>query len=178
MGKIDSLPNSLSAGGKEYPIHTGFRHWIAFESIISRNDLTVEEKQVFALRKVLKSLVPPDPFLFLELFVQSAWFCRCGLPNVPSEDSRQRLDWKKDFWAVWADFKTYNGIDLMKEDLHWWQFMALFQSLPQGCQIKRRMEIRGIGSQELSKMKDAKQRKEICRLQRLYALEDEDLCEE
>ena len=56
--------------------------------------------------------------------------------------------------------------------MHWWQFMALFHSLPQGCQIKRRMEIRGIGSQELSKMKDAKQRREIRRLQRLYALED------
>ena len=82
------------------------------------------------------------------------------------------LDLKKDFWAVWADFKTYNGIDLTQQDMHWWQFMALFYSLPQGCQIKRRMEIRGIGSQELSKMKDAKQRREIRRLQRLYALED------
>lgn len=52
--------------------------------------------------------------------------------------------------------------------------MALFHSLPQGCQIKRRMEIRGIGSQELSKMKDAKQRREIRRLQRIYALYNED----
>lgn len=42
------------------------------------------------------------------------------------------LDLKKDFWAVWADFKTYNGIDLTQEDMHWWQFMALFHSLPQG----------------------------------------------
>lgn len=96
--------------------------------------------------------------------MQAAWFCRCGLPNVPSEDDRQLLDLKKDFWAVWADFKTYNGIDLTQQDMHWWQFMALFHSLPQGCQIKRRMEIRGIGSQELSKMKDAKQRREIRRL--------------
>lgn len=172
MGKIDTLPQTLTVQGKAYPIKTGFRSWIAFEGILNRNDLTIEEKQVFALRRVLKSPAPPDPFLFLELFLQAAWFCRCGLPNVPSEDDRQLLDLKKDFWAVWADFKTYNGIDLTQQDMHWWQFMALFHSLPQGCQIRRRMEIRGIGSQELSKMKDAKQRREIRRLQRLYALED------
>ena len=147
MGKIDALPQTLTVQGKAYPIKTGFRSWIAFEGILNRNDLTIEEKQVFALRRVLKS---------------------------PSEDERQVLDLKKDFWALWADFKTYNGIDLTQQDMHWWQFMALFHSLPQGCQIKRRMEIRGIGSQELSKMKDAKQRREIRRLQRLYALRDED----
>lgn len=62
MGKIDALPQTLTVQGKAYPIKTGFRSWIAFEAILSRNDLTIEEKQVFALRRVLKSPAPPGPF--------------------------------------------------------------------------------------------------------------------
>lgn len=73
MGKIDTLPQTLTVQGKAYPIKTGFRSWIAFEGILNRNDLTIEEKQVFALRRILKSPAPPDPFLFLELFLQAAW---------------------------------------------------------------------------------------------------------
>ena len=69
MGKIDALPQTLTVQGKAYPIKTGFRSWIAFEGILNRNDLTIEEKQVFALRRVLKSPAPPDPFCF--------WSCFC-----------------------------------------------------------------------------------------------------
>lgn len=175
MGKIDALPETLTAQGKKYPIKTGFRAWAAFEEILNREDLTMEEKQVFALRKVLKCPAPPAPLLFLELFLQAAWFCRCGLPNIPSEDDKQVLDLKKDFWAIWADFKTYNGIDLAQEDLHWWQFMALFQSLPQDCQIKRRISVRSMSYQDISKIKNPRQRRELRRMQRLYSLRDEDV---
>ncbi len=62
MGKIDALPQTLTVQGKAYPIKTGFRSWIAFEAILSRNDLTIEEKQVFALRRVLKKPSAAGPF--------------------------------------------------------------------------------------------------------------------
>lgn len=45
MGKIDTLPQTLTVQGKAYPIKTGFRSWIAFEGILNRNDLTIEESR-------------------------------------------------------------------------------------------------------------------------------------
>lgn len=114
MKKPYKLPDSLEASGKRYPIETGYREWMEFEQILDRSDLTEEEKQVFALRKVLKGPAPHEPLAFLELFLQAAWFCRCGLPVVPGDDGRKTLDFYKDFWAVWADFLTYNGVDLLK----------------------------------------------------------------
>ena len=77
---------------------------------------------------------------------------------------------------MWADFLTYNHVDLLKETMHWWQFMALFQSLPEEAQIKRRIGIRSVTYGELSKIKNSKQRRQIKRLQQLYALEDD--CDE
>lgn len=172
MKKPYKLPDYLEASGNRYPIKTGYREWMEFEQILDRPDLTEEEKQVFALRKVLKGPAPHEPLVFLELFLQAAWFCRCGLPVVPGDDGRKTLDFYKDFWAVWADFLTYNGVDLLKDDLHWWQFMALFQSLPEDAQIKRRINIRSITYGELSKIKNSKQRRQIRRLQELYSLDD------
>lgn len=176
MKKPYKLPDALQAARKKYPIKTDYRDWLAFEQILDRADLTEEEKQVFALRRVLKSPPPSDALAFLELFLRAAWFCRCGLPVVPEDDSRKTLDFYKDFWAVWADFLTYNHVDLLKETLHWWQFMALFQSLPEEAQIKRRIGIRSVTYGELSKIKNSKQRRQIKRLQQLYALEDD--CDE
>jgi len=175
MKKPYKLPDCLKAGEKRYPIETGYQEWLEFEQILDRSDLTEEEKQVFALRKVLKSPAPKEPFAFLELFLQAAWFCRCGLPIVPEDDDKKTLDFYKDFWAVWADFLTYNGVDLLKEDLHWWQFMALFQSLPQDCQIKRRISVRSMSYQDISKIKNPRQRRELRRMQQLYSLYDEDM---
>ena len=175
MKKPYKLPDCLKAGGKRYPIETGYQEWLEFEQILDRSDLTEEEKQVFALRKVLKSPAPKEPFAFLELFLQAAWFCRCGLPIVPEDDDKKTLDFYKDFWAVSADFLTYNGVDLLKEDLHWWQFMALFQSLPQDCQIKRRISVRSMSYQDISKIKNPRQRRELRRMQQLYSLYDEDM---
>ena len=50
--------------------------------------------------------------------------------------------------------------------------MALFQSLPEDAQIKRRINIRSITYGELSKIKNSKQRRQIRRLQELYSLDD------
>ena len=171
MKKIDFLPTFLKANGKKYQIKTSFKDWIEFEEIITREDLILEEKQVFSLRKVLKDQVHKNPIEFLELFIKAVEFCRCGLPSVASDDNKKVLDFKKDFWAIWADFKTYNGIDLKKEELHWWEFMSLFYSLPQSSQIKKRIEIRDLSLGEISKIKDNKTRREIRRMKELFSLE-------
>ena len=64
---------------------------------------------------------------------------------------------KQDSPAIWADFRIYAGIDLDREKLHWWEFMALFRSLPPDALIQKRMEIRSI---DLSKIKSPETRED------------------
>ena len=90
------------------------------------------------------------------------------LPLGKSEPKNKVLDWEKDSATIWADFRGYFGIDLDKENFHWWEFMALFESLPKDCAIKRIMGIRAI---DLSKIKDPEIRAEYEEQKRLVALE-------
>ena len=46
--------------------------------------------------------------------------------------------------ASWADFRVYAGIDLSAPRMHWWEFMAVFSSLPPDSQIKFAIQHRGI----------------------------------
>ena len=101
-------------------------------------------------------------------------FYFCGEPIDGNEPAPKEpvLDWEKDALRIWGDFRVYAGIDLSTTRMHWWQFMALFQSLPEDAQIKRRINIRSITYGELSKIKNSKQRRQIRRLQELYSLDD------
>lgn len=63
----------------------------------------------------------------------------------------------------------YARIDLDREkDLHWWQFMALFESLPEDAQIKKRM---GLRSTDLSKIKDPEIRNNYAQAKAQVALD-------
>ncbi len=66
------------------------------------------------------------------------------------------------------------GIDLTKDDLHWWLFRALFEGLNDENKICKVMEIRSI---DLSKIKDKEQKAHYRRLKRIYRLPDP-RCEE
>ena len=98
-------------------------------------------------------------------------FYLCG-KNPPEDRARERLlDWDADWLCIWADFKLYARIDLDRTKLHWWRFMALFESLPKYSGIKQRISTRGI---DLSKIKDPETREEYRRMKEAVALDWED----
>ena len=64
-------------------------------------------------------------------------FYFCGDPPRGDEPAppERLLDWKKDALRIWGDFRVYAGIDLFTARMHWWQFMAVFRSLPPESQM-------------------------------------------
>ena len=147
-------------------IDCGFKKWLKFGCIWA-DDLTIIEKKNLAFRYILKS-IPPEPEQ-VKWLTEMFWFYRCGKEIRDTECSKEKvLDWEKDSATIWADFRGYFGIDLDKENFHWWEFMALFESLPKDCAIKRIMGIRAI---DLSKIKDPEMHAEYEEQKRLVALE-------
>ena len=97
------------------------------------------------------------------------WFYRCGEEQREVRQTRERLlDWEKDSASIWADFKLYAGIDLDREKLHWWEFMALFESLPGDASIKHKIELRAL---DLSKINDNDTRSQYAEAKALVALD-------
>jgi len=52
------------------------------------------------------------------------------------------FDFREDAGRLYAAFVQAYGIDLTSVDLHWWQFVELFKSLPDDTMLKRVIEIR------------------------------------
>ncbi len=127
-------------------------------------DLTVYEKQNIALLNTFGEL-PVDAEGAMR---EALWFYLCG--REPSgEPLRERLlDWDADWLCIWADFRLYAGIDLDRARLHWWRFMALFESLPKDSGIKRRISIRSI---DLGEIKEHRLREEYRRMKEAVALD-------
>lgn len=135
-------------------IDTDFRKWVRFGAMWA-GPLTIEEKCALTFLNILGE-VPQDQEKWMDAILD---FYQCGekpRPGLPIAKERV-LDWKQDSPAIWADFRIYAGIDLDREKLHWWEFMALFRSLPPDALIQKRMEIRSI---DLSKIKSPETRED------------------
>ena len=135
-------------------IETDFKKWLRFGAMWS-SPLTLHEKCALTFLNILGE-IPENQEKWLD---EILLFYQCGEkenPVLPIPKERI-LDWKIDSPTIWADFKIYAGIDLDKENMHWWEFMALFKSLPENAAIRDKMSIRGL---DLSKIKNSQTREE------------------
>lgn len=149
-------------------IDTSFRKWLRFARMLEA-PLLPAEKFTLALLNILGE-VPREPERWFDAILEFYW---CGEDLQDGESTKEKLlDWEKDGAAIWADFRIYAGIDLSRENLHWWEFMALFRSLPEDARICRLMALRGT---DLSTIKDPETRNEYAKRKRLVTLEPESL---
>lgn len=118
--------------------------------------------------------IPPLPKIdeYLEEVLD---FYLCG--QIPENTEvevlpEKLLDWKKDQLRVWGDFKLYAGIDLSTTRMHWWEFRAIFDSLPPDSQIKHAIGLRALN---LNDIEDTKQREYYARAKQAVALEPIDV---
>lgn len=77
------------------------------------------------------------------------------------------FDFDQDANLIYAAFYAAYGISLTTvEFLHWWEFMALLEGLPENTLLKRIMYYRTVDINELSKA----ERKHVKRMKQLFAL--------
>lgn len=82
-------------------------------------------------------------------------------PSTPT------LSWLYDSAYVLGAFRQVYGIDLIRTKyMHWQEFSALFEALPEDTPIKKRIAYRQV---RISDIKDKSERKRILRIKRLVA---------
>ncbi len=146
MYNFSEFPTAFESGGKRYPIHTDFREWIRFESMLTNSDVPENLKTVIGLRMIFADNVPDDILSAAEFIF---WFYRGGQERkiTRSEDtaleSRRVYDFEYDSEYVFAAFLGQYGINLAHTDyMHWWEFRALFKGLRE-CRMTDIMGYRG-----------------------------------
>lgn len=171
---LDGLPRSVLVAGREVPIETGYRTGIRFERLLRDGRLSNPEK----LRRALSLYFCPgsvNPVEYPAAVDALIGFYRCGASPAPrgeEEDAPPKedpvYDYEHDAGYIYAAFMQAYHIDLaQKPETHWWQFKALFQSLPADTML---MKIIGYRTAKVPSNATAEQRQRIEELKRLYAL--------
>ncbi len=156
----EALPDSVSVGGVQYPVRTDFRAWLRFYESAAKGDPV-------GMLGVYRRL-PPS---LEEALDKAARFGRGGaLPYGESgPGKRPVLDWEADSALIYAAFMGEYGIDLCEAELHWYKFCALLWGLGEDRPLSRLMALRAMDANEES---DSGRRRELRRLQRVYACPD------
>ena len=176
---IDGLPEVVEVCGQEVRISTSFRTGILFEETIRDLTLTAPEK----LQTALELYYPGVTFEGLDAVEEALdrllWFYRCGEDpekttgsndeeqNEDAADDELQFSYEHDADYIYAAFLQAYGVDLAKDTLHWWQFRALFQALPEDTQF---MKIIGYRVMKIPAKMSKEQKQYYQRMKRIYKL--------
>lgn len=168
----DGLPRTVRVAGRDVPIETGFRAGLILEAVLRDGRLTNAEKLQRAIELYFRpgDLSPDEIPEAVEAMIR---FYRCGA-DAPSTSGQEdgpppeepAYSYEHDAGYIYAAFMQAYGIDLSK-NIHWWQFRALFQSLPEDTML---MKIIGYRTAKVPAKASAEQRQRINDLKRIYAL--------
>ncbi len=180
---LDQIPDFLEVGGEKIFINTDFRTWIRFDEALFWSDKPIEERIYSALDICYDGKIPADitgaVHAAIEFYAHKDTQIKSIGENSQNEQQnstrgKQTYSFTYDASLIYAAFLAQYGIDLTKDDMHWWLFRALFEGLTDENKICKVMEIRSV---DLSKIKDKEQKAHYRRLKRIYRLPDP-RCEE
>ena len=103
------------------------------------NELEDTEKVMVALDLLYGKGVPDidDALKGLE------WFISCGLKqNKSTGGNKTLMYWDFDAPRIYSSFQATYDIDLTKEDLHWFKFIAMLGSINDDSSLSKAIEIR------------------------------------
>lgn len=167
---FEELPDSVEVSGEFYKIFTDFRDWIAFFDMMS--DEKIPEKQRFSL--ALQWFSEDIPENLQGAFDGLMKFAACdgihysmGTENAEKSEKTPVFSWLYDSAYVLGAFRQVYNIDLIRiKYLHWWEFSALFEALPDDTPVKKRIAYRQI---KINDIKDKNKKREIVRIKQAVA---------
>lgn len=133
---FDGLPEEYEG----IPISADFRNMIQVDLILHDPDTNEVEKTAAALYQLYPE-IPQDTRTAVEGLI---WFYTRGGGSGDGTDKgkkkapKKAFDFEQDANLIYAAFYATYGISLSTVDfLHWWEFMALFEGLPETTLMQR-----------------------------------------
>lgn len=165
---FEKLPDTVEISGKFYEIATDFRDWIAFFDMMSDECFDKKQKMLTALQWFTNE-IPNDISGAYNALTEFASCSEIKKTSEKSADSPSTpvLSWLYDSAYVLGAFRQIYNIDLIHINyMHWWEFSALFEALPEDTPIKKRIAYRQV---RISDIKDKNERKRILKIKRAVA---------
>lgn len=168
-----NYPEYAEANGKKYKINTDFRIAIECNEIAIDETIGDYERALAIIYKLYGDEGLNDIKNQVDLLRIGQKFLACG-KQIESKQKKEEpdMDYVQDMDYIEASFMSDYGIDLSKEEMHWWKFMKLLNGLSNSemgnCCILNR--IRNIRNINLKDIKDPKEKKKIIDLKKQFAI--------
>lgn len=170
--------NEVVFGGKTYRLDLAFDTVIQYLKLSSDDELSEEEKAVYAIELFLDEQdLPSDP-KFYELVFKAVNEEITADPygnNMSSSNPFglapvKYFDYEQDAEAIFASFMSEYHINLLEQrgKMHWREFKALFNGLSENSYMQRIISIR---QRDLSDVEDDKVRQQLTDAKNYYALD-------
>ena len=170
--------NEVAFGGKTYRLDLAFDTVIQYLKLSSDDELSEEEKAVYAIELFLDEQdLPSDP-KFYELVFKAVNEEITADPygnNMPNSNPFglapvKYFDYEQDAEAIFASFMSEYHINLLEQrgKMHWREFKALFDGLSENSYMQRIISIR---QRDLSEVDDSKMRQQLTDAKNYYALD-------
>lgn len=128
MADLWQLPQTLTVGGKDYPIRADFRQVLQVLETLEDPDLPPFLRWQVALNLFYRAQIPRQHRA--EAAQALADFLTCGQESAPGP---KLLDWQQDAGLIIAEVNRAAGKELRQEEfVHWWTFLGWFHSIGQG----------------------------------------------
>lgn len=167
-------PKFITYKGVKIPINWNFRIGIEFQKLLYE-DIDDKEKFIKFLELYFNALPRiDDPELLTNEVLK---FYRCGKESVEIEEydeyeprPQQAYSFEDDWPYIQAAFLQQYQVDLNTvEDLHWWQFKGMLESLNDTTQFKK---ILGYRLMKISKNMSSEQKAYYKEMKEIYKLPD------
>lgn len=145
---LDGFPDEYNG----YLIRTDFRIGIQISEALNDVDLADSEKMITALRLLFGNGIPAD-----RTAAENGlkWFISGGnIDESAPEISAPTFDFEQDNRLLYSAFRARFGVDLARERLHWFAFLAMLGDIG-GCSLA---DIIGIRGADISRMSGENQR--------------------
>lgn len=169
---LDKLPEDYNG----WLIRTDYRIGVQIQLCISDPELSDSEKTITALHLLYGNGIPD----FKTAISGLGWFMSCGEEPVVDSDSGKReqaapeiYSFEYDAGRIVSAFRKVFGMDISRERLHWFSFVAMFGDLD-GTAFTSVMDIRRTQPSDIDKRK----RSEFIRMKKRFALPNQYTVEE
>jgi len=168
---MSSYPEYAEIEGKKYKINTDFRYAIECDRI-ARDETIGDLERALAIIYTLFGEEGINSHEHYEKLLKVAKkYLSCG-KELENTNEEPDMDFIQDYSYIKTSFRSDYGINLDKEQMHWWEFFDLINGLSNSelgncCVLNR---VRNLRNFDLSSIKDPKERQKIIKAKERVAL--------
>lgn len=163
----DGLPDEYEG----YVINTDFETGIFIMKALGDERLSTFEQNTLAVNLLFDNFeIPQDAETALDAL---HWFLTGWNHDryISKEEQEEAvIDWDIDQWRIYSAFRNQYHINLLSEELHFWEFMALLTTLEE-CAFTRVADIRG---KKEHRSMPFEERKALQKAKKIYAINNAD----